>query len=121
MNPWSIIASVAMLAAAGLMAWRHVPEGPDGDADEVVPPSSAADRIAAKTLHFFGIGGISLPLAGAVILGVAAVVAAALDIIAVLHLGRAYPAWFPLNATLLGLAVGLGCARLVADAPDHTS
>ncbi|HWN71670.1 MAG TPA: hypothetical protein VNM90_28730 [Haliangium sp.] len=74
-----------------------------------------------KTLHCFGIGGISLALAGAVILGVAAVVAAALDIIAVLHLGRAYPAWFPVNASLLGLAVGLGCARLVADAPSGTS
>jgi hypothetical protein len=110
MNPWSIIASAAMLAGAGLMAWKHAHEDPH----EAVPPSSAAGRTAAKILHFFGVGSISLGLAGAVILGVAAVVGAALDIIAVLHFGRAYPSWFPANALLVGLTVGLGCARLVA-------
>jgi hypothetical protein len=132
MNPWSIIASVAMLAGAGLLAWRHAADEPDGgpddapddapngEPDEAVPPSSPAGRLAARVLQFFGIGGISLGLAGAVILGVAAVVCAALDIIAVLHFGRAYPSWFPANGLLVGLIVGLGCARVVA-APSRTS
>lgn len=110
MNPWSIIASAVMLAGAGFMAWRYAHEDPD----EVALPSSAAGRAAARVLLFFGIGGISLELAGAVILSVAAVVGAALDIVAVLHFGRAYPAWFPANAALAGLAAGLGCARLAA-------
>ena len=124
MNPWSIIVSAAMLAGAGLLAWRHAPgkidDAPDDGPDETEPAGSAAGRIAARILLFFGIGGISLPLAGAVILGVAAVVGAALDILAVLHFGRAYPAWFPANALLAGLIVGLGCARIVASAPGRT-
>jgi hypothetical protein len=127
MNPWSIIASVALLAGAGLLAWRHAPSEPDAEPDGAPDsepdelPTSAAGRVAARILHFFGIGGIALGLAGAVILGVAAVVCGALDIIAVLHFGRAYPAWFPANALLVGLIVGLGCARLVAAAPDRAS
>jgi hypothetical protein len=128
MNPWSIIASVAMLAGAGLLAWRHTAgdsagepdHAPGGEPDPAVPPGSPAGRIAVRILHFFGIGGLSLGLAGAVILGVAAVVCAALDIIAVLHFGRAYPSWFPANALLAGLIAGLGCARVVA-APRRTS
>lgn len=116
MNPWSIIASAAMLAGAGFLAWRYA----HGDADEDAPPSSVAGRTAAKVLNFFGIGGISMELAGAVILSVAAVVGAALDIVAVLHFGRAYPTWFPANAALAGLVAGLGCARLVA-APSRMS
>jgi hypothetical protein len=121
MNPWSIIASAAMLAGAGLLAWRHAHEQPDEVPDEAEHAGSAAGRVAARILLFFGIGGISLPLAGAVILGVAAVVGAALDILAVLHFGRVYPAWFPANASLAGLIVGLGCARVVAGAPGRTS
>jgi hypothetical protein len=124
MNPWSIIASATMLAGAGLLAWRHAhkpDDEPDDEPDEAMPPSSAAGRITAKILHFFGIGGISLALAGAVILSVASVVGAALDIIAVLHFGRAYPTWFPASASLVGLTVGLGCAWLVAAAPSRVS
>lgn len=133
MNPWSIIASATMLMGAGLLAWRHAHEPgneptdepaddePADEPDEAMPPSSALGRIAAKILHFFGIGGISLTLAGAVILSVASVVGAALDIIAVLHFGRAYPTWFPASASLVGLTVGLGCAWLVAAAPNRVS
>lgn len=110
MNPWSIIAAAAMLAGAALMAWQHAHEDPD----DTVPPSAPAGRAAEKVLHFFGIGGMSLGLAGAVIFSVAAVVSAAFDIIAVLHFGLAYPAWFPANASLVGLTAGLGCARLIA-------
>jgi hypothetical protein len=99
-----------MLAGAALLAWKHTREQPDAPE----PPSSPVGRAAEKALHFFGIGGISLGLAGAVILSVAAVVSAALDIIAVLHFGLAYPGWFPVNAALVGLTAGLGCARLIA-------
>jgi hypothetical protein len=115
MNPWSIIAFVSMLGGAGLLAWSHAHAEPG----ETAPPTSTPDRIISKIFNFFGIGGISLALAGAVLLSTAAVTGAALDIIGVLHFGRAYPAWFPLNAVLAGLGMGLGCTWLVAAAPSR--
>lgn len=115
MTPWSLIAFALMLAGAGLLAWMHAGEDPAA----VEPPRSAPGRLAAKILNFFGIGRISLGLAGAVWLGTAAVAGAALDILAVLYLGPAYPAWFPANAVLAGLGVGLGCAWIVAAVPPR--
>jgi hypothetical protein len=115
MISWSLIASALMLAGAGSLAWMHAGQDPAA----VEPPSSAPGRLAAKILNFFGIGRISLGLAGAVWLSTAAVTGAALDILAVLSLGAAYPAWFPLNAMLAGLAVGLGCTWIVAATPPR--
>lgn len=115
MTPWSIIAFVLMLAGAGILGWMHAHEDPA----EVAPPGSLPGRMASRILNFFGIGRISLGLAGAVLLGTAAVAGAAIDILAVLSFGPAYPAWFPVNAVLAGLGVGLGCTWIVASAPPQ--
>lgn len=110
MSPWSVVIFALMLAGAGLAAWTDARQDPH----ESAPPDSLSGRVAMKLFHFFGIGGVSLGLAGAVLLSTAAVAGAAVDLIAVLHLGRDYPAWFVLDAVLVGLGVGLVCARLLA-------
>jgi hypothetical protein len=115
MTPWSLIAFALMLAGAGILAWMHAHEDPN----EAAPPASLPGRIAAKLFNFFGIGRISLGLAGAVLLSTAAVAGAAVDVMAVLSFGPAYPAWFPVNAILAGLGVGLGCTWIVAAAPPR--
>lgn len=115
MTPWSLIAFALMLAGAGILAWMHAREDPG----EVESPTSVPGRIAAKILNFFGIGRISLGLAGAVWLSTAAVIGATLDLLAVLSLGGAYPAWFPVNAILAGLGAGLGCTWIVASVPPR--
>jgi hypothetical protein len=115
MTSWSIIAFALMLAGAGSLGWMHAREDPT----ETAPPASLPGRIAAKIFHFFGIGRISLGLAGAVLLSTAAVAGAAIDVLAVLALGPAYPAWFPGNAVAAGLGVGLACAWIVAAAPPR--
>jgi hypothetical protein len=115
MTPWSLIAFALMLAGAGILTWMHAGEDPAA----VEPPGSAPGRLVAKILNFFGIGRISLSLAGAVWLSTAAVAGAALDVVAVLSLGPDYPAWFPVNAMLSGLGVGLGCVWIVAAAPPQ--
>jgi hypothetical protein len=115
MTPWSLIAFALMLAGAGGLAWMHAHENPA----EAAPPASLPGRIAAKILNFFGIGRVSLGLAGAVLLSTAAVAGATIDLLAVLSLGPAYPAWFPVNAVVAGLGAGLGCAWIVASAPPN--
>lgn len=115
MTPWSLIAFTLMLACAGILAWKHAGEDPGA----VEPPTSAPGRMVAMILNFFGIGRISLGLAGAVWLSTAAVVGATLDLLAVLSLGGAYPAWFPVNAILAGLGTGLGCTWIVASVPPR--
>ena len=115
MTSWSIIAFALMLASAGGLGWMHAHEDPAQSA----PPESLPGRIAAKILNFFGIGRVSLGLAGAVLLSTAAVAGAAIDILAVLSFGPTYPPWFPVNAVLAGFGVGLGCAWIVASAPPR--
>lgn len=120
MSPWSIAIFALMLAGAGLAAWTDAREDP-GESPPVSPGGALIGRIIVKIFYFFGIGGVSLGLAGAVLLSTGAVAGAAVDIIAVLHLGEDYPAWFVVDAVLVGLGVGLACARLLSASPPPSS
>ncbi|MEM9488931.1 MAG: hypothetical protein AAGC55_07285, partial [Myxococcota bacterium] len=82
--------------------------------DAQVGPLSAGERAVAHALGFFGIGNAPFHLTLAVLLSTSAITACALDLIATLHLGPAYPRWFPINVLASGLGVGLLCARAMA-------
>lgn len=113
MNPVSITAFVLMLGAAGVAAW-YPGQDPEiaPDAGPAAPPRGVS--ILAGFFGFFGIGRVPARLALAVLLGTGAVAALTLDVIAGLHLGHAYPAWFPIDAVASGLGVGLLSTRMLA-------
>lgn len=121
MISWSLIPFALMIAGAAVAAW-YPGSGADADTGagaELAPPSRA-ERILAGIFHFFGIGGLPQSLALAVLLGTGAVAGLALDILAALHFGDAYPAWFPLDAVASGLGLGLLSARMLAASyPDE--
>jgi hypothetical protein len=113
---WAGNAVFAVLLAAGVWALVR----PESDSEQ----GSAGAAIISKVFGFFGIGGISETLGIGVWLSTSAVAGAVLNIIAALHLGRAYPAWFLANAIASGLVVGLVATRVVAasySGPDGPS
>lgn len=102
-----IVALLSVVALAALVA--DVRARPASE-----PAFSALDRLLGSVLGFFGIGGLPPMLALFVLTSTAAITAAALEIVAVLHLGERCPVWFPANALASGLGLGLACTRLVA-------
>lgn len=80
---------------------------------------SSVERLLCRMYGFFGIGSIPPMLATAVLASTTAIAGATLDVIAILHLGPAYPAWFPAVAAITGLGIGLLSTRLLARKPDE--
>jgi hypothetical protein len=108
----STLAIFSLLSIAGLgcaIADARTGYGPG--------PLTSGEAALGGFFGFFGIGAVPPLLALAVLLGTGAVAGATLDAIAHLHLGHAYPPWFPAGAAASGLGVGLLCARALAATP----
>ena len=105
-------AALAMVVLLGLSAGiaLALPER------ESAGQSAGAERAAASVLGFFGVGGVPLALSLAVLFSTGAIAMTALELIANLHFGPAYPAWFPVHALASGLGIGLLCTRVLAAA-----
>ncbi|MCG8425490.1 MAG: hypothetical protein MJE77_47030 [Proteobacteria bacterium] len=108
MNIAAVVTVTLLVLGAAAALW--LPAGsPDGAGEP-----SGSERMAARFFGFFGIGQIPLDLALAVLFSSSAVALAAIDLIANLHFGEAYPAWFPLDALATGLGIGLLNTRALA-------
>lgn len=132
MNVWSIVVVALFLIGACVALGMYLDPKHAAD-DEGLPerlgdPAGArpagglgdlagAERIIAKIMVFFGIYGAPLYLAVAVLLSTAAIACGTLDVIATLHLGTAYPSWFPAVATSTGLWTGLLSCRALSGPP----
>jgi hypothetical protein len=68
----------------------------------------------AAALGFFGIGGLPVHVAQAIVLAGAGGVGLVVNAAAAARLGDRYPAWFGLDALAIGLVAGLVAARLAA-------
>jgi hypothetical protein len=111
MNLWSLVITSVFLIAAVVCAFADARSGYEP------APVTPVERAAWRFFGFFGVGALPPLLAVAVLLSTGAVFSAALDIIANLYFGAAYPAWFPADAAASGLGVGLLCARVLTPAP----
>ena len=108
MSFWGIVIFSILLLVAFIAAIADV------RADTGPQEMTRMDHVLWRVFGFFGIGNVPPMLALAVFASTAAIAGAAIDAIARMHLGDAYPAWMPADAFATGAGLGLLCARLLA-------